>query len=128
MGNSAKILIIDDEDDFRENLKYILEKNGYQVQMASSGIRGLKELETYVPDLILMDVMMPGLDGMETAVKIKEQASLKDVAIIFLTGVTASDDVITSINGQYFSMISKMTDYKLLLERIRKHLEDGMPT
>jgi two-component system alkaline phosphatase synthesis response regulator PhoP len=127
MDNKAKILIIDDEDDFRANLKYILEKKGYQVQMAANGVEGLRKLETYVPDLILMDVMMPELDGMETAAKIREQVVFKDVVIIFLTGVTAGADVITSINGQYFSMISKMTDYEILLTRIREHLDGRVP-
>ncbi|MEI7751980.1 MAG: response regulator, partial [Candidatus Omnitrophota bacterium] len=60
---AKKILIIDDEEDLRENLKYVFKMKGYDVELASDGVQGLKKLETYTPDLIVLDLNMPLLDG-----------------------------------------------------------------
>jgi DNA-binding response OmpR family regulator len=65
MAIGAKILVIDDEEDLRENLKYVLEMKGYEVQLAGDGVQGLKMLETYSPDLIILDLNMPNMGGIE---------------------------------------------------------------
>src|ERR1039458_9621785 len=70
MDQGAKILVIDDEEDLRENLKYVLEKNGYVVKLASDGIKGLEVLESYSPDLIILDLNMPHMGGIEFYQKI----------------------------------------------------------
>ncbi|MFH0754116.1 MAG: response regulator [Candidatus Omnitrophota bacterium] len=61
----AKILIIDDEEDLRENLKYVFRMKGYEVELAEDGVQGLKKLETYTPDLIVLDLNMPNMGGIE---------------------------------------------------------------
>lgn len=76
------ILIIDDEKMIRLTTSIVLEKNGYTVLSASSGANGLKILETETPDIILLDIMMPVMDGWEVAEKIKENEGLKDISII----------------------------------------------
>jgi DNA-binding response OmpR family regulator len=65
MAIGAKILVIDDEEDLRENLKYILEMKGHEVRLAGDGVQGLKMLETYSPDLIILDLNMPNMGGIE---------------------------------------------------------------
>jgi len=64
-AKSAKILIIDDEEDLRENLKYVFKMKGYTVELAEDGVQGLKKLETYTPDLIVLDLNMPNMGGIE---------------------------------------------------------------
>jgi DNA-binding response OmpR family regulator len=70
MGGNGKILIIDDEEDLRENLKYVFEKKGYQVELAEDGVQGLKKLESFQPDLIILDLNMPNMGGIEFYEKI----------------------------------------------------------
>jgi DNA-binding response OmpR family regulator len=65
MEKKAKILIIDDEEDLRENLKYVFKMKGYEVELAEDGVQGLKKLETYTPDLIVLDLNMPNMGGIE---------------------------------------------------------------
>lgn len=65
MGQGAKILVIDDEEDLRENLKYVLQMKGYVVELAEDGVKGLKVLETFTPDLIILDLNMPNMGGIE---------------------------------------------------------------
>jgi len=65
MSQGSKILVIDDEEDLRENLKYILQSKGYVVELAQDGIQGLEVLNDVSPDLIILDLNMPNMDGME---------------------------------------------------------------
>ncbi|MBF0477948.1 MAG: response regulator [Candidatus Omnitrophica bacterium] len=69
----AKILIIDDELDLRENLKYVFLMKGYEVELAENGVQGLKKLETFSPDLIVLDLNMPQMGGIEFYQKICDQ-------------------------------------------------------
>lgn len=66
----AKILVIDDEEDLRENLKYVFRMKGYEVELAADGVQGLKKLETWTPDLIVLDLNMPNMGGIEFYQKI----------------------------------------------------------
>lgn len=90
-----KILIIDDEPDILEFLKYNLIKEGYDIYTALNGSEGLKIALEIVPDLIILDVMMPDMDGIETCRNIKEQRSLQKTMIVFL-----------SARGEEYSLIA----------------------
>jgi DNA-binding response OmpR family regulator len=70
MAKGYKILVIDDEEDLRENLKYVFESEGYIVQLAEDGVKGLKMLESFSPDLIILDLNMPNMGGIEFYQKI----------------------------------------------------------
>ncbi len=72
MNGKVKILVIDDEADLRENLKYVFQMKGYEVELAEDGVQGLKKLETYTPDLIVLDLNMPNMGGIEFYQKICE--------------------------------------------------------
>ena len=65
MGQGSKILVIDDEEDLRENLKYVLQMKGYVVELAEDGVKGLEVLENFHPDLIILDLNMPNMGGIE---------------------------------------------------------------
>jgi len=118
------ILIVEDTQDYAENLKYSLSKAGYNAIIASGGKEGFEKAISGKPDLILMDLMMPDQDGIETTIQIRQQSSLNDVPVVFLTSVTAGENVVTSVNGKDFPTISKMIDQDKLLDKIRDYLKE----
>ena len=77
MGKNFQVLVIDDEEDLRENLKYVLQMKGYDVQLAGDGVQGLKKLESYSPDLIILDMNMPNMGGVEFYERICEGGNPK---------------------------------------------------
>jgi two-component system, OmpR family, alkaline phosphatase synthesis response regulator PhoP len=85
MSKRNKVLIVDDEPDILDLLQYNLEKEGYQVETASNGKEAVEAAKKFVPQLILMDIMMPKMDGIEACRQIRQNSKLKEVFIIFLT-------------------------------------------
>jgi len=83
--NAYKILVVDDDPDIVELLEYNLRKEGYSVASAPDGRRALEVAPQFAPDIILLDVMMPNLDGIATCRHLREQPKFKDTYIIFLT-------------------------------------------
>ncbi|MEI8111930.1 MAG: response regulator [Chitinophagia bacterium] len=98
------ILVIEDELFLRQNIKTILEIKGYICHEASHGAEGIELLNSIIPDLILCDVMMPGIDGFGVLEFVKSSESLKDIPFIFLTARADSQD-----REKAFAM--KATDY-----------------
>jgi two-component system alkaline phosphatase synthesis response regulator PhoP len=83
-----KILVIDDDKDFQETTRIVLEKSGFQVAAAYDSEEGLQKVQTESPDLVILDVMMPsGFEGFEVARKIREELKLMELPIILLTAV-----------------------------------------
>ena len=80
-----KVLVVDDEEAILELLKYNLEKQGYEVKTAQDGSKGVEVAKKFHPDLILLDIMMPGQDGVETCRQLREISDLSSTFIIFLT-------------------------------------------
>ena len=80
-----KILLVDDESDILDFLSYNLENAGYEVRVAQNGLEGVKVAQEFLPDLIILDMMMPEMDGIETCERIREIEALKSVLIAFLT-------------------------------------------
>jgi two-component system alkaline phosphatase synthesis response regulator PhoP len=80
-----KVLVVDDEKDILELLQYNLEKEGYLVKTATDGIQALSKAKEFLPHLIILDVMLPGLDGIETARQIREIPALKESYVLMLT-------------------------------------------
>ena len=80
-----KILLIDDEQDILEILSYNLEKEGYDVSTARNGIEGIEKAREIIPDLILLDVMMPEKDGIETCQDLRKIKELQQTLIVFLS-------------------------------------------
>ena len=84
-NNDIKILLVDDEPDIIEIVGYNLRNEGYQIFTASNGLEAIKLAKKHIPHLILLDIMMPEMDGIEACEKIRKINSLENVIISFLT-------------------------------------------
>ncbi len=115
---SSKILIIDDEEDIRILLKYTLEKEGFDVDVADNGESGIQKAESNTPDLILLDVMMPGIDGMETCERLRQNPNLTNSFICFLTARSEDYSQIAGFNSGADDYINKPIKPKVLVSRI----------
>lgn len=84
-GNSAKILVVDDEPNIVLALEFLLQREGYQVEKAFNGLQAIEVAENFQPDIVVLDVMMPGMDGFEVARKMRSNPALEYAKIVFLT-------------------------------------------
>ncbi|MBG40223.1 MAG: DNA-binding response regulator [Flavobacteriales bacterium] len=114
-----KILIVDDEKDILEFLGYNLRKEGYEVIEAKTGDEALHLVKNNIPDLIILDVMMPGIDGIETCQSMREMPKLKDTLIIFLTARNEDFSQIAGLDAGADDYVSKPIKPKVLLSRIK---------
>lgn len=115
---SYSVLVIDDEQDIRVLIKYNLEKEGFLVSLAESGEDGLKKVKLNVPDLILLDVMMPGMEGIETCERLKQMPELGNTMICFLTARGEDYSQIAGFDAGADDYITKPIRPKLLASRI----------
>ena len=90
--NSANILLVDDEPNILIALEFLMKQQGYTVELAKNGQEALEIMENFTPDVVLLDVMMPGMDGFEVAKKIRANAALFKTQIIFLTAKGTKED------------------------------------
>lgn len=115
---SQKILAVDDDPDIVELLEYNLLKEGYEVQTAPNGKRGIEIARTFRPDLILLDIMMPQLDGIETARMIRQESELRDTYIMFLTARSEEYSEIAAFEIGADDYITKPIKPRALMSRI----------
>jgi two-component system alkaline phosphatase synthesis response regulator PhoP len=127
MADNKLILLVDDDPDFVEAVKVILENGGYDVNVAYDGKEGLEAAAAQKPDLIVLDVMMPVMNGHEACAQFKGDAETKEIPIILLTAV--ADRVTTSTYTHRDMLESEAEDYMPkpvepdeLLERIKSWL------
>ena len=113
-----KILAIDDEKDILLLLKYNLEQEGYTVKTVESGVEALKIVDKYSPQLILLDIMMPKLDGIETCIKIRSMESLSNVYVIFLTAREEEYSEVAAFDAGADDYITKPIKPRALISRI----------
>jgi two-component system alkaline phosphatase synthesis response regulator PhoP len=120
--NAVHILIVDDEEDIRVLLKYNLQKEGYQVDAIADGMACMEFIEKQKPTLILLDVMMPVLDGIEVCERIKADAQYQDILICFLTARSEDYSQIAGLDAGADDYIAKPIKPKVLLSRIQAML------
>lgn len=132
MSSSAqsKILLVDDEDDILEMIGFNLEEEGYDVETAKDGKEAVRKAERYKPDLILLDVMMPEMDGMEACTEIRKQEGLNDTLIAFLTARGEDYSQIAGFEAGADDYIAKPVKPKVLISRVkallrRPHFQKG---
>ena len=113
-----KILAIDDDKDILLLLKYNLESEGYYVETASSGKKGISIAQKINPNLILVDIMMPEMDGIETCIKLREIDNLKSSYILFLTARTEEYSEVAAFDAGADDYITKPIKPRALLSRI----------
>ncbi|NET53575.1 MAG: response regulator, partial [Merismopedia sp. SIO2A8] len=123
MLNEPEILVVDDTPANLEVVTEVLSAERYAVAVAMSGERALTVLETDIPDLILLDVQMPGLDGFETCHRIKANSNTAHIPIIFLTALSDTDSIVKGLSLGAVDYINKPFQEAVLLARVRTHLQ-----
>ena len=118
MGDTLKILVVDDDKDIVEILQYNLKNSGYSVKSANNGIEAIKKAKKFLPDVILMDVMMPEMSGIEACSEIKEINELSNTIIIFLSARNEDYTQISAYDAGADDYISKPIKPKVLLKKI----------
>lgn len=115
----STVLIVDDNATARETLAAMLEGEQYDLQMAKDGAQALLMLEQLRPDVILLDIMMPGMDGFEVCRRIRATPSLAEVPIIVLTALDDRDSLLKAIEAGADDFLSKPPDRREILARVR---------
>ncbi len=127
MNQASTILIVDDEPDIVEILRYNLEKAGYQTVSAGNGLEAVSKAKQYSPDLILLDVMLPDMDGIQTCETIRAIPELNKTIIAFLTARGEEYSEIAGFNAGADDYITKPIRPKVLISRIQSLLKRAKP-
>jgi len=117
-----KILIVDDESNIVTALSFLMENAGYEIAFCYDGESAIDLVSEFLPDLVILDVMMPGLDGFSVAKYIRSQAILDHVGIIFLTAKGTSQDKVEGYDSGAESYIVKPFDNDEIIERVQEVL------
>lgn len=120
--NKPVILIVDDQPRNLQLLGNALFRNGYDVAMAGSGSEALEIIDDSPPDLVLLDVMMPGMDGLEVCRRIKAMEELKDLAVIFVTAKTQKEDLLEGFDAGAVDYITKPIQIAEVLARVHSQV------
>lgn len=123
MNENVNILVVDDD---RENLKVVsnfLKEKGYKIALALNGKKALKVLEDNKIDLILLDIMMPGMDGFEVCKVLKEKSETKEIPVIFLTAKNETDEIVEGFRLGGVDYITKPFKREELFARVNNHIQ-----
>jgi len=113
------ILVVEDEDDIRELLRYNLAREGYRVTAAASGEEALKAAKDSLPDLVLLDLMLPGVDGLEVCRALKQDPRTRKLPIVMLTAKGEEADVVAGLELGADDYVTKPFSLRVLLARLR---------
>lgn len=116
------ILVVEDEEDIRELISYNLAREGFKVSSVASGEAALKAVKTALPDLVLLDLMLPGLDGLEVCRQIRAHAASSRVPVLMVTAKGEEADVVTGLELGADDYIVKPFSPRVLLARVRAAL------
>ena len=120
---SKRILVVEDQEDNRRIVRDLLKSVGFEILEAVTGEEAVTQAETYVPDLILMDIQLPGLDGYEATRRIKANPLLRQIPIIAVTSFALSGDDIRALEAGCDGYISKPYSPRALLAKVQSHLQ-----
>lgn len=122
MRDPARILVVDDVPDNLDILQMRLESQGYEVVTAGDGAEALEKIRELLPDLVLLDIMMPKMDGIETVKRLKADATLPFIPVILVTAKSDSKDVIAGLESGGDDYLTKPVDHAALSARVRAML------
>lgn len=117
--SETTILLVDDDPDIREIISFNLRKEGYNVEIAKDGVQGVEMCKKYKPDIVLMDVMMPKMDGMEACEAIRANMETKDTLIAFLSARGEDYSQLAGFDAGGDDYIAKPIRPKILISRIK---------
>ncbi|MEE3719475.1 diguanylate cyclase [Tumidithrix elongata RA019] len=121
--NFTTILIVDDNPNNLEVLYRALSSEGYNLRVEVDGINAIEQVNLQAPDLILLDIMMPGIDGFEVCRRLKENEQTKDIPVIFMSALSDTVDKLTGLNLGAVDYITKPFQQEEVLARVKLHLK-----
>jgi DNA-binding response OmpR family regulator len=121
------ILTIEDQDDIRRLIRMTLEYDGYRVIEASSGAQGLEMARAQRPDLILLDVMMPGIDGLQVSEFLAADAALCAIPVVMISALADMDDIKAGLNTGVRAYLVKPFSPRELLRLARQLVKESQP-
>lgn len=119
-GFKKSILVIDDDEGFLKSVRRVLINNGYGVLTTNQGEKGLKIAKTQVPDLIILDVILPGLKGRDVCLKLKEDERTRKIPVMFVTAKDSLDDVRAEMSVGGLSHLTKPLNPKELISEVKR--------
>ncbi len=119
---SKRILVVEDQEDNRRIVRDLLTKAGYEMLEAVNGEEGVAMAQTHRPDLILMDIQLPGLDGYEATRRIKADPALRQIPIIAVTSYALSGDDAKALAAGCDAYVTKPFSPRLLLAKVREYV------
>jgi len=129
-ASGPTILVVDDEEDLLSLLEYNLEQEGFEVVLARDGVEAIEQTRTHEPDLIVLDVMMPKMDGIEVCEQLRKDAHLRTTPIMMLTARTEEEDKVEGLDvgadiylGKPVSVSVIVSQAKALLRSTRRHAD-----
>ena len=124
MGEKKKILVVEDEPNIIKLISFILKSSGYDVIEAEIGAAGLKKAKAEKPDMIILDVMMPKMDGFEVARKLKADPATANIPILMLSSKAQFEDKMKGIDSGAMDYVTKPFDKQELLDKVKECLEE----
>ncbi len=121
--SKVNILIVDDEEDVLELVRYNLNKEGYRIETATSGEEALAKARTIQPSLIILDLMLPGIDGLQVCKNLKSETKTQNIPVIMLTAKGEESDVVGGLELGADDYITKPFSPKVLIARVRRILQ-----
>ncbi|HDQ44029.1 MAG TPA: response regulator transcription factor [bacterium] len=123
MENKEKIVIVEDEADYANMLRLRLGSAGYEVETLHDPLSAVEAISSGSPDLILLDVNMPGLSGFDLCRRLKSREETREIPVIFLTARMETDDVIEGFDAGGVDYVTKPVNSQVLMARVRTHIE-----
>ena len=118
-NKNIKILLVDDEPDILEIIRYNLDKEEYQISMASNGLEAIKIAEEIIPHLIILDIMMPHLDGIETCERLRQDKRFHETIVMFLTARGEDYSHVAAFDAGADDYVTKPIKPKLLVSKVK---------
>lgn len=117
-NNYINVLIVDDEGYIRESMVYMLKEMGFAPEEANNGKEALDKVSQNRPDIIILDVVMPVMDGIETCKRLRENPDTRDIPIIFLSGQERIEEIVSGLPGPAIKCVEKPCNINYLAEQI----------
>ncbi len=124
---AKRVLIVDDEPNIVISLEFLIEQAGYEVAVARTGDEAMAKIETFLPDLVLLDVMLPGIDGFEVCQQVRETPAWTHIKIIMLTAKGREVEVAKGMALGANAYVTKPFSTKALLAEVSQQLAQSLP-